>query len=76
MFWFSANYGISWTFWSYKCMTDNDNWGLMRLSVPKADPVSDSYETILEKWSRLQEAEENAELTEVIRKYLARSTAP
>ena len=63
--------GIHWTFWSYKCMTDNDNWGLLRLSVPKADPANDSYETILEKWSQLQEAEENTDLIEVIQKHLA-----
>lgn len=62
--------GISWTFWSYKCMKDNDNWGIMRLDIPRVNPEKDSYEEILEKWSRTGDAEENLPLTEAIRNAL------
>ena len=63
--------GTSWTLWSYKCMTDNDNWGLMRLSCRRINPETDSYETILDTWSKLDEAEENTPLVDVIKAHMA-----
>ena len=58
---------ISWTFWSYKCMKDNDNWGIMRLAVSKVNPETDSYEEIIRKWSNLDKARENYPLMKAIR---------
>ena len=61
---------ISWTFWSYKCMVQNDNWGIVRLDAEKVNPETDSYEEILEKWSAISDAQENTALTEVLREAL------
>ena len=63
--------GISWCMWSYKCMTENDNWGLMRLSVPKVHPETDSYGEILEKWSGTDKASENTPLIEAVKTALS-----
>ena len=62
--------GLSWTLWSYKCMKENDNWGLQRLAVPKVNPETDSYEEILEKWSLVDQAEENRALADTVRNAL------
>ena len=62
--------GISWTLWSYKCLQENDNWGLKRLSVPIVYPETDSFEDILAKWSSVGEAEENRPLADAVRSSL------
>ena len=62
--------GVSWTFWSYKCMKENDNWGILWLDVPKVNAETDSFEKIMDTWSRVDEAEENKPLLDAIRKAL------
>ncbi|MBR3646535.1 MAG: cellulase family glycosylhydrolase [Lachnospiraceae bacterium] len=59
--------GFNWSIWSYKCMDDNDNWGVEKISLNKVDIEKDSFETIKETWSKVGESEENTKLVDAIR---------
>lgn len=59
---------FNWSIWSYKCMLENENWGVERLSIGKADIERDSYEDILEAWSKVGESKENKPLVDAIKR--------
>ena len=59
---------FNWSIWSYKCLLENENWGIKRLSQGKLDLENDSYEDIMENWSSLEEANDNKDLIEAIKK--------
>lgn len=61
--------GINWTSWSYKCVAEYGNWGIMNQSVDKVNVESDSYDTILAKWSNVGSSYENTGLASTIKKY-------
>lgn len=45
--------GLNWTSWTYKCVSTYGNWGLVNQSVSSVNAESDSYDTILSKWSNV-----------------------
>lgn len=61
--------GLNWTSWTYKCVAEYGNWGLVNQSIDKVNVESDSYETILSKWSNAGSCYENTGLTSVFKKY-------
>ena len=63
--------GFSWTIWSYKCKTDNDNWGLYKHTANQANLDYDSYDTIMSKWSAssLASSTANTQLIDVVKNY-------
>ncbi|MBR3645585.1 MAG: cellulase family glycosylhydrolase [Lachnospiraceae bacterium] len=65
------NEGFSWTIWSYKCKTDNDNWGLYKNQANQANLDYDSYDTIMSKWSAasLGSTVANTQLINVVKGY-------
>ena len=62
---------LNWTSWSYKCTSNNGNWGLYNnsSSLGNVDVVNDSYDTILAKWSKAGESTENTGVTQYFKKY-------
>ncbi len=60
--------GFNWSIWSYKCLLENENWGVERISLKKVDIEKDSYETIKETWSKVGESKENIALVDAIKK--------
>lgn len=60
---------LNWTSWSYKCVSEYGNWGVMNQSVEKVNIESDSYETILSKWSKVGQSYENTGLASTIKQY-------
>ena len=63
------NNGLNWTSWSYKCVSEYGNWGLMNQSVEKVNVETDSYETILAKWSNVGSSYQNTNLVNAFKKY-------
>lgn len=61
--------GLNWTSWSYKCIAEYGNWGVVNQSVNKVNIENDSYDTILKKWSAVGNGYENTNLTSVFIKY-------
>lgn len=61
--------GISWTTWSYKCVAEYGNWGIMNQNVDKVNVEGDSYDDILRKWSNVGSSYENTGLASTIKKY-------
>ena len=63
------NNGLNWTSWTYKCVAEYGNWGLVNQSVDKVNVESDSYDTILSKWSNVGSCYDNTNLMNVFKKY-------
>lgn len=61
--------GLNWTNWTYKCVSTYGNWGLVNQSVSSVNAESDSYDTILSKWSNVGSGYLNTSLTNVFKKY-------
>ena len=61
--------GLNWTNWTYKCVSTYGNWGLVNQSVSSVNAESDSYDTILAKWSNVGSGYLNTSLTNVFKKY-------
>lgn len=61
--------GLNWTSWTYKCVSTYGNWGLVNQSVSSVNAESDSYDTILSKWSNVGSGYLNTSLTNVFKKY-------
>ena len=61
--------GLNWTSWSYKCVSEYGNWGLMNQSVSSVNVDTDSYDTILSKWSNVGSSYENTNLVNAFKKY-------
>ena len=61
--------GLNWTSWSYKCVAEYGNWGLVNQSVEKVNVETDSYDTILSKWSNVDSSYLNTNLANVFKKY-------
>jgi len=59
--------GFNWSIWSYKCRTDNDNWGVQKIASTTVDLENDSYEDIMEAWSNVSDAQENTPLVNAIK---------
>ncbi|PJI10462.1 MULTISPECIES: cellulase family glycosylhydrolase [Clostridium] len=64
---------LSWTEWTYKVNNNNNNWGLYRQNVPKANVAADSADTIRSKWSNVGTSSPNTDLINAIKPYF---TAP
>lgn len=61
--------GLNWTNWTYKCVSTYGNWGLVNQSVSSVNAESDSYDTILSKWSNVGSGYLNTSLTNVFKNY-------
>lgn len=61
--------GLNWTSWTYKCVSTYGNWGLVNQSVSSVNAESDSYDTILSKWSNVGSGYLNTSLTNVFKNY-------
>ena len=61
--------GLNWTSWSYKCVSEYGNWGLVNQSVESVNIESDSYDTILSKWSNVGSSYLNTSLANVFKNY-------
>lgn len=61
--------GLNWTSWSYKCVSEYGNWGLVNQSVSSVNVESDSYDTILSKWSNVGSGYLNSGLVNVFKNY-------
>lgn len=61
--------GLNWTSWTYKCVSEYGNWGLVNQSVDSVNVESDSYDTILAKWSNVGSSYLNAGLANVFKNY-------
>ena len=64
-------YGINWTMWSYKSVSEYGNWGLYHhpSSLGEIDLMTASYEEIKEFWGRMDECVSNESLCQVVKKY-------
>lgn len=72
------NNNLSWTVWNYKCTKQYGNWGLFNTpgdgsnaDTAKywADVETDSYETILSKWSNQGSVDRNTNVTDRVKSY-------
>ena len=70
---------LSWTTWNYKCTAAYGNWGLYNTPGNGsdadtdnywADVENDSYDTILNKWSKNGESTKNAGVADKIKQYM------
>ncbi|WP_302625929.1 cellulase family glycosylhydrolase [uncultured Eubacterium sp.] len=70
---------LNWTTWNYKCTAEYGNWGLYNTPGNGsdndtnnywADVENDSYDTILNKWSRADESTKNAGVADKIKQYM------
>ncbi len=63
--------GMSWTTWTYKVTSGNNNWGIRYQEHQYVKLDADSYEDIVEAYSRVGESTENTTLAEILKKYYA-----
>lgn len=63
--------GMSWTTWTYKVTSGNNNWGIRYQKHLYVKLDTDSYEDIVEAYSRVGESTENTGLAEILKKYYA-----
>lgn len=70
------NNGLNWTIWSYKCTSDNGNWGIVNQNIGKVNIETDSYETILSVWSNAGNCYENTGLMNVVKDYTPGTVRP
>lgn len=70
------NNGMNWTIWSYKCVSEYGNWGLVNQSVEKVNVETDSYDEILRKWSNVGSCYENTGLMNTVKNYTSGTVSP
>ena len=61
--------GISWTTWTYKVIGEYGNWGIRNQKNWKVNPETNTFDVILNAWSKVGESEENSGLASVLKKY-------
>ncbi|MCR5255285.1 MAG: cellulase family glycosylhydrolase [Acetatifactor sp.] len=63
------DFGINWTTWTYKVISEYGNWGLYNQNVASTNVSTDSYNNILSKWSNVGSSYMNSTLVNAIRGY-------